>query len=142
LFTDAKTVDHCLLQLVSPRYEHLLDLAYPPTMISPCRYCFHLVWVQFNRHRRCPVAALPVLRVVFPHPALDLLEQRLPENCLVSLNRVISFRSVLLLLAIEVAWNVYPSTNWSSGLLLGCHAAVVAAILSSTAKALKATKIQ
>ncbi|XP_065182149.1 dol-P-Man:Man(5)GlcNAc(2)-PP-Dol alpha-1,3-mannosyltransferase-like isoform X1 [Sycon ciliatum] len=40
-----------------------------------------------------------------------------------------------LLLGIEVAWNVYPSTNWSSALLHVCHAMLLAALWISKSPA-------
>lgn len=43
---------------------------------------------------------------------------------------------------IEYSWNVYPSTNMSSGLLLACHVIILSGVLYSKNQKMKHQSLQ
>nr|XP_034988904.1 dol-P-Man:Man(5)GlcNAc(2)-PP-Dol alpha-1,3-mannosyltransferase isoform X3 [Zootoca vivipara]XP_034988905.1 dol-P-Man:Man(5)GlcNAc(2)-PP-Dol alpha-1,3-mannosyltransferase isoform X3 [Zootoca vivipara] len=108
----------------------------PPQPLSANR---SLCSLHFQLHRRLlqPLLALPVLRLVFPHSALLALVHASQEACSSAKVRTSRGRGdksrgrrvmparVLILGLIELSWNTYPSTVYSSAVLHVCHAIIL-----------------
>ena len=92
---------------------------------------FHL---KLDRNDICPFPPLSILLMVCPTNTLSRLEDLLSMAFEVSIQHFVLFiiwhlfNRLALILGIEYAWNIFPSTPISSGILLTCNVLLLAGI--------------
>lgn len=101
---------------------------------SLIRYCHRDVHVKSDWYSVCSVSALSVLFLVCSAPSLLGLEDSVPVCCQVrinlaccgsSLNRI---SRLSIIIGIEYAWNIFPSTPFSSGVLFAANTLLLCGI--------------